>query len=154
MTMSSISLSVRLKNGRWSDEPYHLLSDNCMNVYNSRPEYWKKLLTDGIIGLSESVKKQKLMLATTECWGTVDYKDYPLLPWDWVKELCELGVKTAISTGQWAMIATSNFACPQFVGMWQDIYWLRRLTDLIKGADLPEELICERLKNTMEYQEV
>ena len=139
------------ENGRWSEEPYHLLSDNCMNVYNSKPDYWKKLLTDGIISLSESVKTQKLMLGTTECWGIVDYKDFPLLPWDWVKDLCEIGVETAISTGQWAMIATSNFACPQFVGMWHDVQWHRRLTDMIKAQEIPYEKVNERLRKTMVY---
>lgn len=137
--------------GRWSDKAYHILSDNCLRVYNERPEYWKQLLRDGIRELADSVKKQDLLLATTECWGIVDYKDYPLLSWDWVKDLCEIGVETAISTNQWAMIATSNFACPQFVGMWRDVEWHRRLTDLIKSREIPSERINPRLRKTMEY---
>jgi hypothetical protein len=38
------------------------------------------------------------------------------------------------STGQWVAIATSNFCEPQFKGMWDDIEWHRRLTDIIKNS--------------------
>ena len=96
---------------------------------------------------------QDLLLVTTECWGIVNYKDYPLLSWDWVKDLCEIGVETAISTNQWIMIATSNFACPQFVGMWRDVEWHKRLTTLIKSQEIPYECIKPRLRKTMEYKQ-
>ena len=76
---------------------------------------------------------------TTECWGIVDYKDWPLLNWDWVMELCELGVRTAAASGRWAAIATSNFCGPQFAGMWREVDWHRRLTDLIHESALPHE---------------
>jgi hypothetical protein len=79
-------------------------------------------------------------LVTTECWGVVDYKDWPLLEWGWVKDLCELGVTHAASTGRWIGMATSNFCGPQFVGMWRDIAWHRRLTDLIKSSAIDADL--------------
>lgn len=138
-------------NPRFSEEPYHLLVKNCMKVYHEKEEYWKKLLISGISSLAENVKSQGLMLATTECWGIIDYKDYPLLPWDWVKELCELGVETALSTKQWMILATSNFAGPQFVGMWHDIEWHRRLTSKIRALEIPAERLNERFKKTWEY---
>jgi hypothetical protein len=75
-------------------------------------------------------------LITTECWGVVDYKDWPLLEWDWVKELCDLGTREAIKTGQWAAIATSNFCGPQFVGMWRDFNWHKNLTDNIRKTEI------------------
>jgi hypothetical protein len=55
-------------------------------------------------------------LIMTECWGSVDhvdYKDGPLLKWDWVKDLCALGAEHATSTGHWLAIATSNFCGPR-----------------------------------------
>jgi len=70
----------------------------------------------------------------------VDYKDWPLLDWGWIKDLCELGVTTAAKTGRWVGIGASNFCGPQFVGMWRDIAWHRRLTDTIKSANIDAEL--------------
>ncbi|HEX2863163.1 MAG TPA: cellulase-like family protein, partial [Deinococcales bacterium] len=78
-------------------------------------------------------------LITTECWGVVDYKDFPLLNWGYVKDLCALGVREAAATGRWAAIATSNFCGPQFRGMWRDVAWHRELTDLIHASALPPE---------------
>jgi hypothetical protein len=75
-------------------------------------------------------------LITTECWSLVDYKDWPLLKWDWIKDLCETGVRTAAGTGRWAAMATSNFCGPQFRGMWRDAGWHRRMTQVIRSARL------------------
>ncbi|MDZ7723546.1 MAG: cellulase-like family protein [candidate division KSB1 bacterium] len=109
-------------------------------IYTEKPDYWKKLLTDKIHLVAEHTAKAGLPLVTTECWGIIDYKDWPLLSWDWVKELCELGTITAASTGQWIAIATSNFCGPQFVGMWRDVEWHQRLTEIIKSAPIHANL--------------
>lgn len=88
---------------------------------------------------------RRLPLITTECWGIVDLKDWPLLKWDVIKELGEIGVKTAANTGQWAAIATSNFCGPQFAGMWRDVEWHRKLTDIIKSSPINAELMNTKL---------
>ena len=88
---------------------------------------------------------------TTECWGITDYKDFPMLPWDWVKDLCALGVETACQTGQWALMATSNFAAPQFCGMWRDVAWHQRLTTMIHEAPLPPEAEKTALGRAMRW---
>jgi len=67
----------------------------------------------------------------------VDYKDFPLLDWGWIKELCEHGVRTACGTHQWSAMGTSNFCGPQFHGMWWDVAWHRRMTELIHSTPLP-----------------
>jgi hypothetical protein len=68
-----------------------------------------------------------------------------MLPWDWVKAVCELGVSTASATGQWAALATSNFCGPQFLGMWRDVDWHRRLTSAIKTGPMNPALKSGRL---------
>lgn len=136
---------------RFTENAYHVLSDRAYASYNSRREYWNNLLVKGIEQLAEAAAGAGLPLATTECWGIVDYKDYPLLRWDWIKELCELGISTASDSGKWAVMATSNFAAPQFSGMWRDVGWHRRMTDMIHKSDLPETLMGSRLANTMWY---
>jgi hypothetical protein len=117
----------------FSPEGFENLVDYAEKTYQSREEYWKKLLVDEINWIGETAKEKNLPLVTTECWALVDYKDWPLLKWDWIKELCELGVRTAVQTGAWSALATSNFCGPQFVGMWQDIDWHQRVTGLIRG---------------------
>ncbi len=135
--------------GLFSNQAYKNLVAEYEGIYSEKPDYWKKLLTDKINLIAEHTAKAKLPLITTECWGIVDYKDWPLLSWDWVKELCELGTIKAASTGQWISIATSNFCGPQFTGMWRDVEWHQRLTKIIKSAPVNEYLITEKVKQAL-----
>jgi hypothetical protein len=131
--------------GLHSSQVYKNLVAEGERLYSEKPEYWKKMMVDYIQNTALHAGKAGLPLVTTECWGIVDYKDWPLLSWDWVKELCELGTHTAVSTGQWIAIATSNFCGPQFVGMWRDVEWHRRLTDAIKSAPIKSELLTNKV---------
>jgi hypothetical protein len=107
------------------------------DLYHSNSEHWIKCLYGGIDLIADWSRKTNKPLITTECWGIIDYKDWPLLNWDWVKELCVLGVKRAVSKERWIAIATSNFCGPQFVGMWRNIAWHKELTDIIKNGKMP-----------------
>ena len=55
------------------------------------PDHWKGKLKEGIEILAEWSRVSGKPVITTECWGIVDYKDWPLLNWDWIKELCAYG---------------------------------------------------------------
>ena len=96
-------------------------------------------LMGGIENVAQWSRAGGKALITTECWGLVDYKDFPLLEWGYVKDLCALGVNAAARSGRWAAIATSNFCGPQFRGMWRDVAWHRELTGIIHAAELPPE---------------
>ena len=106
-------------------------------LYRANERYWQYLLAQVIGAAADFSRAAGRPLMTTECWAIVDYKDWPLLDWGWVKELNELGTFTAAAEGSWAAIATSNFCGPQFVGMWRDVDWHRRLTARIHEGDLP-----------------
>jgi hypothetical protein len=97
-------------------------------LYRSDPEHWLGLLKNIITKTADASRAADRPLATTEGWSVVDYKDWPLLDWGWVKEGCEFGVDAALATGRWRAMCTSNFCGPQFRGMWRDAEWHRRLT--------------------------
>jgi hypothetical protein len=122
---------------RFSSVGYENLVAHAEPLYRASPEHWQQLLREGIHTLADAARRQGLPLVTTECWAIVDYKDWPLLDWGWVKELNVLGTEWAVETGAWAAISTSNFCGPQFRGMWDDIAWHQRLTRLIRSAPLP-----------------
>jgi len=130
---------------RFSPESYKNMVANYEKAYNDRKTYWREQLSNEIKLVANSAKTAGLPLITTECWGIVDFKDWPLLKWDIIKELGELGVQTAASTGQWLAIATSNFAGPQFVGMWRDVEYHRKLTSLIKTSAINKEIENSKL---------
>lgn len=133
--------AIDYKNGRFDPQAYKNVQANAERVYREKPDYWNNLLLNQINETAAVAKRIGKPLITTECWGIIDYKDWPMLKWDWVKDLCEMGVKEAAATGQWVGIATSNFCAPQFVGMWRDVEWHRRLTTLIKSSSINPELL-------------
>ncbi|HTV13336.1 MAG TPA: cellulase-like family protein [Acidobacteriaceae bacterium] len=130
---------------RFEPEGYTNMSLKAESAYRARADYWQKGLVDGIDAFAAVSQKIKMPLITTECWGVVDYKDWPLLQWDWVQELCVLGAQHAASTGRWLAIASSNFCEPQFVGMWRDRLWHQRVTKIIRSAEIAPELRQGRL---------
>jgi sugar-binding cellulase-like protein len=130
---------------RFDAKGYTNLSLKAEDLYRARPDYWQKKLVQAIDRHVVVSRKMKMPLITTECWGIVDYKDWPLLKWDWVKDLCALGAQRAASSGQWLAIATSNFCGPQFVGMWRDKAWHQHLTSKITSVEISEELRRGRL---------
>jgi sugar phosphate isomerase/epimerase len=136
---------------RFSSQGYKNLAAKAADTYKAKPSYWQELLTSKLRRIALNAKKANLPLITTECWGIVDYKDWPLLEWDWVKETCALGAHTAASTGQWIAIASSNFCGPQFVGMWRDIEWHRNLTTKIRKSIIDEKLLTDKVKKRLYF---
>ncbi len=130
---------------RFSLESYRALAEKGEPLYRSKPDYWHDLLRALVKRTAQGYEPHRLPLMTTECWGVVDFKDWPLLNWDWVKDLCRTGIEAAAETGQWVAIGTSNFAAPQFRGMWRDVRWHREANDRIKRAAIRPELRSTRL---------
>jgi hypothetical protein len=130
---------------RFDPKGFTNLSLRAEPTYRARPQYWQDLLVRKIDRLAKVSDKLDKPLATTECWAIVDYKDWPLLKWDWAKDLCALGVQRASASGQWLAIASSNFCGPQFVGMWRDKNWHLKMTSTIKSATIKPQLRQGRL---------
>ena len=65
--------------------------------------------------------------------------DRPGTDWSWIKQLCEIGVRTASATGKWAAMASNNFCGPQFPTLWSDIEWHRKITDIIHSGSAPDK---------------
>ena len=132
---------------RFDPKGYTNLSLKAESTYRARPQYWQGLLRSKIDRLATVSAKLSKPLVTTECWAIVDYKDWPLLKWDWIKDLCALGAQRAASSGQWLAIASSNFCGPQFVGMWRDKAWHQNVTRAIKSAAISPALRQGRIYN-------
>lgn len=109
----------------------------CMELYPSNKKRVRKILDDRTDFWRDWATERELPLVTTEAWTTVFYEDlsqYGLSgEWNWFKEVAEVGVELAVNKG-WQGICTSNFCQPHFEGMWEDVGWHRRMTNLICGT--------------------
>lgn len=113
---------------------------NARHEYEGDKERYDAALFDEIDKVEAWSRATHKGLYTTECWALVDYKDWPGLDWDWIMDLTSLGLERAAGTGRWVGLATSNFCGPQFVGMWREIDWHRRLTKLIKESPIDADI--------------
>jgi hypothetical protein len=107
-------------------------------LYAEHREHWLACIDKGIEHIRDISVKANKPLITTECWAITNYKDGPMMEWDWIKDACEHGVTRALATQRWIALSTSNFCSPQFPGMWRDKEWHLKLTDLIHSGQLPE----------------
>jgi hypothetical protein len=103
-------------------------------IYRERPAYWQAGLTEAIDRMAAFSASSGKPLVTTECWGLVDFRDWPGMRWGWIEELCALGVRHALSKGRWRAVATSNFCGPQFPGHWRNTAWHQELTREIRAS--------------------
>jgi hypothetical protein len=124
----------------FSSGDYKKLVEKGEAIYKQNEARWNELLVSSIRQMATDAKTVNQPLITTEGWSLVNYKDYPMLNWDWIKGLCALGISTAAATGQWVAMATSNFCGPQFVGMWADTDWHNKMTKIIKNASIAEPI--------------
>ncbi len=129
-------------------EEYRPVVEHAEQLYRKDEQGWQRALAQLIGKLAEWGDQTGKPLVTSECWAMVNYRDWPLLDWGWVKELCAFGVVEAVKTGRWAGLATSNFCGPQFVGMWRDKAWHQNLTRLIRSAPAPRLLPTARIRQS------
>jgi hypothetical protein len=118
----------------------HRTVEKAETLYRENKAHWDDILVNSINQLANDSRAARIPLITTECWSMVNYKDYPMLNWNWIKDLCALGVETAAATKQWVAMATSNFCGPQFTGMWQEVAWHQQLTGIIKTAAVNDSI--------------
>lgn len=117
-------------------DSFDALARNGRAEYERNRDYYDAALFHRIHENAAWSRTAGLPLVTTECWSIIDYKDWPGLEWDWVKDINARAVDYAAGTGRWTGLATSNFCGPQFVGMWRDVAYHRELTDRIHAAPL------------------
>jgi hypothetical protein len=103
-------------------------------LYSKHREEYFRMLEARIDFWTKWGSKNNIPLFTTEAWGPINYDDVTPggtgAEWDWVKDIAEHGIRLACERG-WKGICTSNFCQPHFKGMWADVPWHRKMTNLI-----------------------
>jgi Sugar-binding cellulase-like len=121
---------------------YVKLRTRARALYESAPAYWRGELTSRLDQIVAGSRRLSIPLVNTEGWSLVTWKDGAGMEWDWLLDITEFAVAHAAASGRYAAICTSNFCGPQYVGMWREVAWHRRQTDLIKASALDIELLC------------
>ncbi|MEO6511500.1 MAG: cellulase-like family protein [Nocardioides sp.] len=125
---------------KFSSAAYDNIVANARKVYLAEQAHFDQVLFDTIDAAAAWSTSTGLPLVTTECWAIIDYKDWPGLDWDWVLDLNARAVEQVLATERWMGVATSNFAGPQFRGVWREVGYHQALTAKIKASRVAHDL--------------
>lgn len=128
----------------FSPSGYENLVANARRVYEADRDRYDAALFRAIDTTADWSRATHKGLYTTECWAVTDWKDGPGLDWDWHLDLNARAVEHVLTTGRWVGVATSNHCGPQFVGVWREVEWHRRLTSMIRSAPIAEDIRSHR----------
>jgi hypothetical protein len=90
-------------------------------------------IDNSITSVARKAREYGIVCGNTEGWGPIGWYDHPDLSWEWVKESAEICVDLAKKHNEYKFICTSNFTHPQFKGLWEDINWHKKITEIIKS---------------------
>lgn len=110
------------------------------NVYKAIQTTWcehrdelQGWLTERVERFVRVARQRGLPCGNTEGWAMVNWRDHPMLDWEFTKELGLIGAELGVKNG-YAFNCSSNFTHPSFEGLWEDIHWHREVTDRIKSG--------------------
>ncbi len=110
--------------------------DSLDEVYWPDPDRWHRALREEMVRWTRfGAEGARRSLWTTEGWSHILLDDF-VSPagrsaWSYVRSVAEYAVPTAVELG-WEGVCTSNFSQPHFPGLWADVAWHRRMTDIIR----------------------
>ena len=123
----------RMTRNKPSDVTFHDTYYNGLKHWDANKERYGLWMEERIKNLAELGRKYNVPVGNTEGWGAVFWEDNPTIDWRFIKEAAEISVPYAIKHG-YKFICTSNFTCPQFIGIWEDVKWHQNMTSMIKAG--------------------
>lgn len=100
--------------------------------WDTHKERYGAWMEQRIAQMAEIGRRHEVPVGNTEGWGAVFWEDHPNVDWRFIREAAEISVPLALKHG-YKFICTSNFTCPQFKGMWEDVAWHQHMTGMIRS---------------------
>ena len=102
----------------------------CSKWQANRAEY-AKWMEKKISVIAERGRRLGIPVGNTEGWGMVTWPEHPSLDWRIQKDAAEIAAAAGAREG-YQFNCTSNFCHPQFLGMWEEIDWHKKMTQMIR----------------------
>lgn len=101
------------------------------DLYFNDEEKYNRFMREHINTVAELGRKYRIPVGNTEGWGIVIWREHPYLEWDFIKHAGLVSAKMAVEAG-YAFVCSCNFCHPEFPGIWNDVEWHKKITDIIK----------------------
>lgn len=113
------------------DIHYEDMYQKLLNAWHNGKDSHANWIEEKIKGVSKVGKKWGIPVGCTEGWGTVFWAEHPMLGWDIIKEAGIIAAKLGNRYG-YKFNCSSNSSEPQFLRLWRDIDYHKKVTSLIK----------------------
>ena len=123
----------RMVRNKPNDLAFHDTYYNGLEHWDAHKAEYAEWMENRIKTASDTGRQYGVPVGNTEGWGAVFWGDHPLLDWRFIREAAEISVPLAVKHG-YKFICTSNFSCPQFKGMWENVAWHQKITNIIKAG--------------------
>jgi hypothetical protein len=123
----------RLTHNKPTDVDFHDIYVNGLKHWDQNKHRYAAWMEDRIQRTAELGRRYGVPVGNTEGWGDVFWEDNPTIDWRFIMEAAEICVPLAVKHG-YKFICTSNFTCPQFRGMWEEVEWHQKMTRIIKAG--------------------
>jgi hypothetical protein len=117
------------------DINFGLINDRIRKAWEENRESAIEWLESEVSYAASLGRELGIPVGCTEGWGPLLWFEHPLLDWDVVKDAGEIGARLGAKYG-YAFNCQSNECEPQFIRLWRDIDYHKKVTDIIKRGKI------------------
>lgn len=99
--------------------------------YFQNEEICNRWMEEHIAQVANLGRKFHIPVGNTEGWGVINWGEHPYLEWDMIKHAGLVSAQLAADYG-YSFICSCNFCHPHFTGIWDDLAWHHKITDIIR----------------------
>lgn len=114
------------------DIDFERINDEIHESWYKNRAKCEEWMEETIADVAEKGKQYGIPVGCTEGWGSVMWVQHPMLSWDMIKEAGLIAARLGSKYG-FTFNCQSNFCEPQFTGLWRDVEYHRKVTDIIRG---------------------
>ena len=103
------------------------------DCYFQNEDKYNRWMEERISQESDIAKKYHIPVGNTEGWGVIIWDEHPYLKWDMIKHAGLISAQLAVNYG-YSFVCSCNFCHPHFTGVWDDIAWHHKITDIIRNG--------------------
>ena len=116
----------------------HLFVKKCNQTlhdcYFQNEDKYNRWMEERIAQEADIAKKYHIPIGNTEGWGVIIWDEHPYLKWDMIKHAGLISAQLAVNYG-YSFVCSCNFCHPHFTGIWDDIAWHHKITDIIRNGN-------------------
>ncbi len=117
------------------DIDFERLNERILESWHKNRSLCQEQMEEKIAYVAEKGKHYGIPVGNTEGWGSIMWVEHPMLSYDMIKDAGMMAAKLGYKYG-YTFNCQSNFCEPQFIKLWRDVDYHKKVTNIIRGKEL------------------